>query len=427
MAQTPAHDVRIVVGSSKYELTNWVAYDIESSLLTPADAFSFTISNPQGRHSADVSKFDPVQVLVDGTVQMDGYVDGIRLQSSPDSGSTMEIVGRDRFGQLVDVSADPQTIRNLDLGQIAAKLGAPFVTQWEYDNESNRQRLLVARARAGRYQPLNAKQKKDRLINALVKILLPPDQRTAANIARAPAKEAAVRRALIKADASRAKSLAAAKANLAKIRAEVFPTIKVEPGDSPMSVIVKAAQRSELLVWLAADGRGIIARPNYDQPALFSLWHYPLTSTDRRFNNVRDIAWALDGSKQFAEYRIAGHGQNTAVTFGTGSFHEVSLQDSGVPLSRKKIVRGTAKNRKRAKIQLERKIQRVNFNALTGVIDVRGHGQNGLLWQVDTLCAITDAVNGQQGDFYVSKRRFVGDESGQRTELEVHPPRVLLP
>lgn len=424
MAQNPPHDARIVVDGR--ELDNWVEYSIESDLLTPADAFNFKIANPQGEFSSVVNRFDEVVVMIDGTVQMTGFVDDINKATDADSGTTLEVVGRDRFGQLADVSADPKTLTGLDLGQIAVKLGQPFVERWIFHNEDNRRRLLVARKRVAAVAPSSAQKKKDDR-RARIALQLLPAGATPAARAAALERLNASNRAAVTAEQARSKALTKAKANLAKVKREVFPRIKVEPGDSPLEIITKAAERAELMVWMTADGQGVIARPTYDQAAVFTLWHYPLASADRQFNNVRSISWQLSGAEQFSNYRISGHSANNRNTSGTGSRQESSLTDSATTLARKKIIRGSGKSRRQAKIQLEREIQRRNFKSLVCTVEVPGHGQDDLLWQIDTLCAITDEVNGHSGQFYLTKRRFVGDEQGQRTELTFHQPRILLP
>lgn len=424
MPSNPINDVRIVVAGR--ELSNWQSYTIESALFTDADAFTFTVANPNGELSKVFSKFDSVQVLVDGTVQMTGFIDDINLRTDPDSGSTLELIGRDKFGQLIDVSADAQTFTKLDLGQIAIKLSQPFVEEWIFDNELNRAKLQRAKRKTAQFAPPTAQDKADARRKRIMEVLLPKGA-TAAQRKAALEKLHASNRAAAAADASKVVSLKKAKATLAKIRAEIFPRVKVEPGDSPLELIKRHADRADLMVWMAADGKGVIARPNYDQAPSYSLYHYPLTNPDRILNNVLSANIAISGREQFATYTIAGHSANTSVTFGPGSTHELSSTDSAIPLQRTKIINGRGQNKQQTKKELLRDIQQRQFEALQLSYTVPGHSQNEILWQADTIVDVDDQVNGQQGNFYLVTRRFVGDEEGQRTELELRPKGVFLP
>jgi len=397
-------------------------YSIESSLLSPADAFSVEVPNPGGKLAGKIAIYDECRVLVDDTVQMTGWIDDIN-----DRPGVLELVGRDRFGQIVDCCAEPQTLAGLDLQQIAEKLAAPFVTEWRFDNEENRAKLQTAR-RKYRYLKGQADQY-DAFVSgssALSQLSFPR-----------------------KLDDTRLK---AAAANLAKIKAIVFPRIKVQPGEKIAEVIQRAAAKTELHVWQAADGAGVIARPNYAQAPQYSVWLYPPDHADKRRNNVKAFAHTRSGRELFGEYRIAGTAANTPTTSGEGSRHEVTRTSSWwtdetlrakratqkvaseppevgtCAASRKLIVaRGSGQNRQQAQRELDRDIAERQFNAHVLTYTIEGHAQDGRLWQVDTLVSVDDQVTGHSGNWYVVRRRFEGSlGGGQQTELELRQPGLWL-
>lgn len=376
------------------------AFSIESNLLQPADAFSVEIPNPSGKLAGKFEPFDAVQVLVDETVQMTGWVDDVNYRPG-----SVEITGRDRFGQLTDVSATPQTLANLDLRGIAERLSSPFVTEWIFDNEENRRRLQTAKRR---YSYL--KRKADAYADYV--------SNNAAALFRETASGAA--------ELDR-KRLAKAKANIAAIRSEIFPRTKVSPGETPMQVIERAAAKTGLLVWQASDGRGVIAKPSYDQQPAYRIALYPSSSTSSLQNNVLGFQHTVSGRDLFASYRIQGTAANTETTSGEGSRHEVTESQS-VALDRQVIIpRGGGQTRRQAQLELARDVQRRQFDAMTLSYTVSGLSQGGMLWQVDTMVSVDDYVNGMVGSYYLTRRLFKGSlAEGQQTEIELHPAGIYL-
>lgn len=376
MPPRPSSDVRIIVAGR--ELSNWQSYEIESDMMQSADAFSFTVPNHSGKLSGTVKRFDDAQVYVDGALQMTGYVDDVCNTTDADGGAAMEIVGRDVFGQLVDCSAEPATHHNVDLKTLAEKLSARWGIEWIVENETNRQTLLAAKRRVAQ-----AKRK-----------------------------------------AGNDKAVAKAQRHLAAIKAQIFLRVKVEPGETPMEVIQRQAKKSQLMVWASADGKGIIASPRYDQPALYSLYQYPRTSPRRHLNNILNTRVMRSGRDRFSSYRVVG-----SFTDDGEKSHRLESEatDSEVTIERPLIITGSAKKLKEAQTEAQNEMQRRKFEGLVIELIVKRHTNNGQLWETDTLADLDDEVNGLSGPFYVTRRRFVAGEKGQRTELTLHEPGVLLP
>lgn len=437
MAPNQRSDVRISMRGQM--LTDWVEYDIESNMLQTSDAFSFTVANPRGRWTNEFDVLDEVQVFVDGSLQMTGYVDEISTGIDPNTGPTMTIVGRDRFGQLADISSKPKQFANKHLADIAYELGVPFVEDWIYDNELNRKRAQVARKRISAVAAKTAAEKrtiarKKTIISALDRDLqgstdsVIESQRVATLNALGKLNQQE-----LASSTSGAANIAKAKANLARIQKENFPRVKVEPGDSPLDVICKYAKKAGVMVWQAADGTGILARPNYSQPINGNLWCYDRAHIDHQKNNILSGRVVRSSRDRFRKYRLLGYSANTKNTSGTGSRYDEKLSDSGISLVGRDFViaRASGQSVRQAKAELEREVQRRKFEALVADYTVRGHGQTvrgeRSIWTVDTLVNVDDQPNALKQTMYVTRRKFTGGLDGQQTELTLHQPGILMP
>jgi prophage tail gpP-like protein len=439
MADAPKSDVRIEIRGE--ELTNAIDYAIESNMLKTSDSFHFVVANPRGRWSGEFHELDEVKVYVDGSLQMSGYIDDITTGADATSGPTLEIVGRDRFGQLVDGSSPPRHFNNKHLADIARELSAPFVDTWIYDNELNRKRQQSQRKKIARNAPFTEAEKTRRLNkrNALASVatsistgIASIDNQSALQIAALALVDIEAQEQL-EASVSRAKNVRIAQANLARIKRENFPRVKVEPGESPMEVIVRYAKKVGVMVWQAADGSGVLARPNYNQPPAGNIWFYDKTNPDSVKNNAISSSVTRTARDRYATYRLLGYSANNKNTSGTGSRYDESLSDDGITLDGRDLVvaRATGQSVRQAKAELERDMQRRKYGALTADYTVRGHTQmvdgERNLWTVDTLCNVDDEINNVKETLYVVRRRFTGGLAGQRTELTMGRVGVLLP
>lgn len=106
-----------------------LSYDIDSSYLTPTDAWSCVIYWGEDRAAELRRKFrplSPVRVYIDGQCQVIGRID--KIEGTGNSGAALQISGRDYLADIVDGGVDP-TIRftkGMDLGQAILKVVEPF-------------------------------------------------------------------------------------------------------------------------------------------------------------------------------------------------------------------------------------------------------------------------------------------------------------
>lgn len=131
MAVDTESGVILRVGST--ELSKWQSFAIESDILTPADAFNFRATNKGGEFAGLINPGDRVEVTVDGSKQMVGYVDDV-ICDCDEGGAFLDITGRDLFLFLVDCSAPAISLHNLTLKQLAERLTASWIDSWEVDS-----------------------------------------------------------------------------------------------------------------------------------------------------------------------------------------------------------------------------------------------------------------------------------------------------
>lgn len=430
-----AEEVKLVIGQREFK--EWTRYEIESDLLKPADAFTITLANDEGKLAGLIRKFDECKIWLGDTLQLTGRVDDVTWRNGPGAGATVEVTGRDRFGFLVDAAADPETIQNLDLQAIAQRMGGSEVPTWNVHNEANRAALKRARSKlaaAERNLIKNAQVAFDVGLDAQRQAVEQAERFRAVDEREA---EKLLRQALDNdpeklAEGVRAagqKSLARARDNVSRLRARVYPRIKVSPGQARIAVIVEAAKRAGLLVWCAADGTGVISAPHYEQRPLYTIYNLPpnLPTDALHLNNARAFSVTESGRKQFSEYRFGSTSGNTSAADKRSSIHEHTIRDDEVPFHKPKFITGASHNRAQARSRANLEQQRARFDSLVLQITVRGHRSSGNLWQPDTLVNVADEVSGFSDVYYLARRRFRVDVSaGQVTELTLHRKGLLL-
>jgi prophage tail gpP-like protein len=128
----PLPNDRIVVSIGGKAHADWKTYDLDSDLLTPADAFNLTLG-AAGDLPPEVDIGAAVTVRLGGDLVLSGVLDEIDEEVSKTShGITLS--GRDLAGQLLDCSAPVFSARQDDLPGIVKKIVAPFgITQVKVD------------------------------------------------------------------------------------------------------------------------------------------------------------------------------------------------------------------------------------------------------------------------------------------------------
>jgi prophage tail gpP-like protein len=126
------HRISIVVENR--EIDRWISYQIESSMITPADAFTMTRPFDAGAWNL-LRKDSGVRVQIDGVTIIDGFID--RRRKATKAGE-MEISGRDRCGRLTQESAASINYQGLLLTEAIQKLVDPWFTKVTLSDARNR-------------------------------------------------------------------------------------------------------------------------------------------------------------------------------------------------------------------------------------------------------------------------------------------------
>ncbi|HEY1181482.1 MAG TPA: hypothetical protein VGE56_04195, partial [Rhodocyclaceae bacterium] len=135
--------VNLLLGGRSH--ADWLRYEVDSDLLTPADAWSVTLSmSPEGVIPAAVRSGEPAELRLADDPLMVGRVDAVSLRTRKGE-VQLTIDGRDNSGQLLDCSAPVFTSQNLTLDQVVAKIVRPLgVTKIRIDADNALRREKVS-------------------------------------------------------------------------------------------------------------------------------------------------------------------------------------------------------------------------------------------------------------------------------------------
>lgn len=104
---------------------DWLSYEVESDLLTPADAWSVRLGAWQERVPDIIVAGAKVEARIGGDTVLTGRVDRVR-HTVDKRGHSLLLTGRDAAAVLVDCSAPIFTSRKADLDEVIAKVVRPL-------------------------------------------------------------------------------------------------------------------------------------------------------------------------------------------------------------------------------------------------------------------------------------------------------------
>lgn len=138
----PADTVELLIAGQKHG--DWSRYEIDSDLLTPADAWHVTLGMADGKMPPDVVAGAPVIVKVGGETVMTGYVDEIAHSVSKTS-HTFTMSGRDLAADLLDCACPIFTKQQASLSEIVAAIVREFkIVKHNISADKTRTRKKVA-------------------------------------------------------------------------------------------------------------------------------------------------------------------------------------------------------------------------------------------------------------------------------------------
>lgn len=111
--------MRLSIGGQVHD--DWDAYEVDSDLLIPADAWRVMLALKTGELPASVVEGAPVEVRIGGDLVMTGRIDEIGEDASK-AGLRFDISGRDGAAILVDCSSPIFTAQMVSLKDVIAKV-----------------------------------------------------------------------------------------------------------------------------------------------------------------------------------------------------------------------------------------------------------------------------------------------------------------
>ncbi len=363
---TNAHRVSVVIGGR--EIPDWLDYEINSSMLEPAD--DFRLSRPFDLDAWNLCRPDEeVKVAIDGTIVLDGYIDD-RDRSAREG--TIEISGRDKSGRLVQASIPNVTgWDGLQLDEAIRRLAFPYYKTVSFSNARNRS---VRRGKGNK-----------------------------ASAGGEPAFFRVGRRGEL----------------------DEEHTGRLDPGETCWNVIEQLCSSVNLGCWSSADGREIVVgQPNYTQAIQYVFRHGRISSVTNMSlrESIRD-AYAL------IEVHGAGTGEDATSFFGSAKDGPNIDGTGGRFLRPKRLVltQSAQASNAQAKRAAEREMKRRNFTARQLTVDAPLHGQVVAgtiltLFAPDTLARVIDEDLDMDETWFIYACTYRGSaKGGATTNLQLVP------
>jgi prophage tail gpP-like protein len=246
----PRHVVTVVVDHQ--QIGGWTEYEISSSMIEPADAFS--LRRPFDNASWNTCRRDArIRVFIDGAPVLDGFID-TRVKRAREG--TLEIIGRDRAGRLVQESAPKINYEGLELSEAVRRLAEPWFTRVTLSDARNRT-LRMGKTR------------------------------------RIPAGNEPI-----------------------IVRRSSNGSGRVQPGTMRWAVIQEIVSQAGLIAWASADGKELfVGRPNHNQAPTFTV-RKAKREVSGLSSTCRDLIYTEDNADRYSLISCVGTGGGTEQDFG---------------------------------------------------------------------------------------------------------------
>lgn len=150
------HDVSVVINNSRSELRTFDKYTITQDFMQPGQPFTMSFFRDKFSQTwlaaaRQTRTGDTVQILIDGALQMSGYITRSKGAHAVEGGFSWVVSGVDYAGAMKKWEADPRiVIKNTPLSEAVEKIAAPFgVILAGYDQDAARD-VVSGRVRGSR-------------------------------------------------------------------------------------------------------------------------------------------------------------------------------------------------------------------------------------------------------------------------------------
>lgn len=382
MAAELKHKVAIVIAGQT--LTDWLSYDIKTSLIQPAGSFNFTL--PWSLALYKLCRNDAkVTVTIDGAPIMTGYTTR-RLRRA--SARSIQISGFDKVTKLIRESAPTVDFSGIKASQLIQRVSSPWFDEVELSNTRNRD---VVRGRRGHK------------VRDSGRVFI--DQRKGVGS-------------------------------------------KIEPGQYRFTVITEIAKQMDAVVWSSGDGRTlIIGQPDFKQEVQFRFLH-PKHGSRRMKDPAVVMDLELDDTTddRYSHYLFLGAGAGTDANYGhsvSSRWGEAKDnpdtefgegKDFTRPLRLVIADRHDLSSRKEATAEAKHEQTRRDVKRHTARVEFAGHGQvvaagaGRTLFALDTVCDLEDEEAEVRGRYVIvdCNYRCASREAAETTALELLPTGTRL-
>lgn len=425
--------VALRVGGESLDV--WTHYQVDSDLLTPADAFELTVEvgarsdqvtqDRFRQYREQLSPGSTVELYVgdditgerrDRYLQLTGRIDETVVESTREKGTVIKVRGRDRAAHLVDSSVPVGLVR--EAGTAFVDLVAAAVEPWDIEvitDASASRDVLTGRS-------LQTSQERLRIEEARAQGV-PVSAFSRAARRRAERANRPLDESLGTTASDRARGRTSNGMVSSDVRRLTAREAAPRAGETVWQFLDRHARRLGLMLWMSPTGKLIVGAPHYAQRPLYRFVRRWQSRSDDP-NTMVSAQRTTSNAERFSEVIVYGRARGHDVE---RSAIRASVLDTGVPFERVLIVHDNAL---RTNEEAERRAQREIREriAASDVLDVEmyDHGLGRYLFAIDTIADLEDEVTGARGRWYVTKRTFSRSrEHGTKTSLRLVPSGAI--
>jgi len=416
----PQHIVELRVGNVIVD--TWESYRITHDMQSPADSFDMTFGvagwDPQIETAPIVEQlreaaraFEPVELVIDGALQLTGYIDTINGTGS-ESGPRLRLIGRDVGGQVVDepmpkgFNALNMTLTNI-LGVILGKWNIPI----DIGNEGNRKLCSTKKIKHQFKESEKAQAQQEKWY----KKVEPTLERWHIGYAT---KEGIITEPYLRGYET------------VILNRKVQKELKPKNTDTRWDFLQRVLKTQNLYGWFSADGHFVVASPNYDQDPLFHVTNVvenpdaPAPARDTSQNNVEEGVIVENPGKRYSAVYVFGRQGKDPIR---AEAHDDVLEALGVErpwYHRDKAI----KTIEEAQRVADRILWEGQNKGSMATYTLTGHGQGDRLYAFDTVFDVHDDepsrwVHDTLYCTVVTQRYDL--EAGPRTQVRLQPKGII--
>jgi prophage tail gpP-like protein len=373
----PDHKITCVIQDT--QIKGWIDYEIHSSMIEPASRFAMNIPFDLAVWGLTVPDA-AIQILIDDVEVLTGFIDEHLM---PEGDDVIRIVGRNRYGRMVDESAPTINYANLTMFELVTQVASPWYTNVVFTNARNRR---VTRGRG----------KKARAGDEPVVLF--------------------ARKAI---------------------------GTRINPGMSRHQVIEDLCAQSGCLVFPSGDGSElIIGQPNYEQEPQFYFFMPQADSTRVDQSTVLAMGISESVAERYSRVIVVGSGTGTDANYGATvasryaqSFNDPLTADgTGLDFRQRKCLIAVRPVNSIAEAQelADREMARRDMSRRKITVRSQGHGQviagvYTTIFAPDLLALVEDERTMTKGTYIVTDCTFHGNREGaEETSLTLLPKGAVL-